>query len=81
MVNKVRQGTPHCVDMIRSGDVQIVFNTTSGGGSISDSFSIRRSCVERNVPCLTELSAAEAFTSVLHSRALSHDRVIRISPL
>jgi carbamoyl-phosphate synthase large subunit len=82
VVNKVRQGSPHCVDMISSGLVQIVFNTTSGGGSISDSFSIRRSCVEQNVPCLTELSAAEAFVKVLQLRAsTTTNENLQVSPI
>jgi carbamoyl-phosphate synthase large subunit len=81
VVNKVRQGPPHCVDMIRSGQIQLVINTTSGSGSISDSFSIRRSCVERNVPCLTELSAADAFIQVLRSRSSEGDHTIHVSPL
>jgi carbamoyl-phosphate synthase large subunit len=78
-INKVRQGHPHCVDLIQSGGIQLVINTTSGAQSISDSFSIRRSSVERNIPCLTEISVADAFVQVLTQSEQSSK--ISISPL
>jgi carbamoyl-phosphate synthase large subunit len=80
-VNKVREGSPHCVDLIRQSQFQMVINTTSGVQSIRDSFSIRRSCVERNIPCLTELSAAEAFISVLKRRSSQRESEINVAPL
>lgn len=65
VVKKVHEGRPHCVDRIRSGDVAMVFNTTSGRQSIEASFGIRRSCVDFSVPCLTESDAARAFLLAL----------------
>lgn len=67
-INKVRQGSPHCVDIILAGQTQLVINTTSGARSTADSFSLRRSCTEKNIPCLTEMAAAQAFLQVLASR-------------
>ncbi len=59
-VKKVHEGRPHCVDRIRSGQVDLVINTTSGRQSLEASFSIRRSCTDFGVPCVTESHAAEA---------------------
>ena len=59
-IKKVHEGRPHCVDRIRSGQVNLVINTTSGGQSLEASFSIRRSCTDFGVPCITESHAAEA---------------------
>ena len=59
-VKKVREGRPHCVDRIRSGQIILVINTTSGRRSIETSFSIRRSCLDQGVPCITESEAAKA---------------------
>ena len=59
-VKKVREGRPHCVDRIRSGKVAFVINTTSGRHSIDISFSIRRSCLDYGVPCITESEAAKS---------------------
>lgn len=64
-VKKVLQGRPHCVDRIISGKVALVFNTTSKSSSIQSSFSIRRSCIDHNIPCLTEAHAIKAFIMAL----------------
>jgi carbamoyl-phosphate synthase large subunit len=48
------------VSMIRSGEVQLVVNTPSGGGARADGASIRTTCVVHAVPCLTTLSAGFA---------------------
>ena len=64
-VKKVLQGRPHCVDRILSGKVALVFNTTSKNSSIQSSFSIRRSCIDHNIPCLTEAHAIQAFVMAL----------------
>lgn len=64
-VRKVYEGRPHSVDRIRSGKVSLVINTTSGRLAILDSFSIRRSCIDYFIPCLTETDAAEAFVMAL----------------
>ena len=65
-VRKVHEGRPHCVDRIRSGQVAFVINTTSGRRSIEISFSIRRSCLDYGVPCITESEAAKAVVFALH---------------
>lgn len=59
-VRKVYEGRPNCVDRIRTGKVSIVINTTSGRKAIQDSFSIRRSCIDYAIPCVTESDVAEA---------------------
>jgi len=76
-VKKVIEGRPHCVDRILSNEVQLVINTTQGSRSILDSFSIRRSCVDKNVPCITEISAAKALVVALATP--SHE--VSVSPL
>ncbi|MCO5114271.1 MAG: carbamoyl-phosphate synthase large subunit [Bdellovibrionaceae bacterium] len=67
-VKKVHEGRPHCVDRIRSGEVCLVINTTSGKQSIDASFSIRRSCIDYSIPCLTESDAAQAFLLALQNQ-------------
>ena len=67
-VNKVLEGRPHCVDRIRSGEVAMVINTTYGKDSIKASYSIRRSCLDFSVPCLTESEAAKAYVLALRQK-------------
>jgi len=64
-VRKVHEGRPHCVDRIRSGQVALVINTTSGRQALETSFSIRRSCIDFGVPCITEDHAAEVLLLAL----------------
>ncbi len=67
-VKKVHEGRPHCVDRIRSGRVDLVINTTSGREALEASFSIRRSCTDFAVPCITEDHAAEALMLAMNKK-------------
>ncbi len=59
-VNKVIEGRPHIVDHIKNGDVQLVVNTTFGEKEISQSYSIRRESLIKNVPYFTTIAASRA---------------------
>jgi carbamoyl-phosphate synthase large subunit len=59
-INKVAEGSPHCVDAIRAGKVAMVINTPQGFGPQQDSFSIRRSALECRVAYFTTIAGAEA---------------------
>ena len=59
-VNKVFEGRPHIVDLMKNGDVQLIFNTTEGRQSHLDSYSIRRTALDQKIPCYTTASAARA---------------------
>jgi carbamoyl-phosphate synthase large subunit len=59
-INKVKEGRPHCVDMIKSDEISLVFNTTFGAQSIIDSFSIRRTALVYNIAYFTTIAGAEA---------------------
>ena len=60
VVNKVQEGSPHIVDALQEGSIALVINTTEGAQSVEDSFSIRRSALERQVPYFTTIAGAEA---------------------
>ncbi len=60
IVNKVLEGSPHIVDALQAGSIDLVINTTEGAQSIQDSFSIRRSSLECQVPYFTTVAGAEA---------------------
>jgi len=59
-VNKVREGRPHIVDMIKNGEIDLVINTTSSKKAISESYSIRRATLTFNIPYTTTLAGAKA---------------------
>ncbi|MEA2200692.1 MAG: carbamoyl-phosphate synthase large subunit [Solirubrobacteraceae bacterium] len=56
-LNKIGEGSPHVVDWIERGDVDLVVNTPTGSGARTDGYEIRRAAVMHGIPCLTTLSA------------------------
>jgi len=58
--NKVREGRPHIVDMIKNGEIDLIVNTTEGKQAIVESLSIRAEAVRRRVTYYTTLGAALA---------------------
>ena len=59
-VNKVVEGRPHIVDMLKNDEIQVVFNTTEGTQAIADSSMIRRTALRHNVYCTTTIAGALA---------------------
>ncbi len=64
-VNKVTEGRPHIVDMIKNDEVTLVINTTEGRQSIADSFSIRRNALQRKIYFTTTLAGGQAVCEAL----------------
>ncbi|HWW91036.1 MAG TPA: carbamoyl-phosphate synthase large subunit [Solirubrobacteraceae bacterium] len=56
-LNKIGEGSPHVLDWIERGDVDLVVNTPTGFGARTDGYEIRRAAVMHGIPCLTTLSA------------------------
>jgi carbamoyl-phosphate synthase large subunit len=56
-INKIGEGSPHVVDWMENGDVDLVVNTPTGSGARTDGWEIRRAAVARGIPALTTLSA------------------------
>src|SRR5579872_3357683 len=59
-VNKVREGRPHIVDMIKNDEIDLIVNTTEGKQAVRESNSIRREAVHRRVTYYTTLAAGLA---------------------
>jgi carbamoyl-phosphate synthase large subunit len=68
-LNKLGEGSPHVLDWIERGDVDLVVNTPTGVGARTDGWEIRRAAVMHGIPCLTTLSAG-----VSAARAISSAR-------
>jgi len=66
-VNKVREGRPHIVDMIKNGEIDLIVNTTEGKQAINESESIRAEAVRKAVTYYTTLGAA-----IATCRAIEH---------
>ncbi len=64
-INKVTEGRPHIVDMIKNGEISYIINTTEGRHAIADSFSIRREALQHAISYSTTVAGAEAVLSAL----------------
>ena len=64
-VNKVREGRPHVVDMIKNQEISFIVNTTEGKQAIRESHSIRAAAVSHKVTYYTTMPAAKATCDVL----------------
>ncbi len=60
VINKVIEGRPHIVDLIKNKEIHFVINTVSGAQAQKDSFSIRQSALQYKVPFTTTISGALA---------------------
>jgi len=58
IINKVAEGRPHIVDLIKNREIHFIINTVSGTQAQRDSFSIRQSALQYNVPFTTTISGA-----------------------
>ncbi|OYD06644.1 carbamoyl-phosphate synthase large subunit [Paludifilum halophilum] len=75
-IHKLKEGSPHILDLIRQGKVDLVVNTwTRGGTPERDGFRIRREAVEHEVACLTSLDTVEALLSTLASIYLTAEPI------
>jgi carbamoyl-phosphate synthase large subunit len=66
-VNKVSQGSPHVVDMILEGRINLILNTPLGRMTHSDGAQIRQAAMKMDVPLLTTLSAAVAAVEAIRA--------------
>jgi carbamoyl-phosphate synthase large subunit len=65
VVNKVREGSPHIVDMLGRGEIVMVINTPEGWAPVMDSKSIRIVANEMRIPTYTTIAAGRAVTEAL----------------
>ncbi len=67
-INKVLEGRPHVVDLIKNGELVFIVNTTEGRAAIADSFSIRREALQGRVTYTTTVAGARALVNSLDHR-------------
>ncbi|NOQ70216.1 MAG: carbamoyl-phosphate synthase large subunit, partial [Gammaproteobacteria bacterium] len=70
-VNKVHEGRPHIVDMIKNGDIALIINTTEGKKAIHDSYTIRSSALQHKVSYTTTIAGANATVRALDYLAVN----------
>ncbi len=78
-INKMLEGRPHIVDLIKNGEMNYIVNTTEGKQAIADSYLIRRAGLQKKVPYTTTI--AGAFASCAALRDQDRDAVESIQSL
>ncbi|MGD8839460.1 MAG: carbamoyl-phosphate synthase large subunit [Gammaproteobacteria bacterium] len=69
-VNKVKEGRPHIVDMIKNDEIVLIVNTTEGRSAIADSYTIRREALMHAVCYTTTLSGGRATCQAMAHREI-----------
>jgi carbamoyl-phosphate synthase large subunit len=59
-INKIGEGSPHVVDWIERGDVDLVINTPVGTGARADGYEIRTAAIVHGIPCITTMAGGIA---------------------
>jgi len=78
-VNKVAEGRPHIVDMIKNDEFKLIINTTDGKKAIADSSAIRRAALRHKVTYTTTMSGGEAICLAL--KESDSTNVVRLQDL
>ncbi len=77
-VNKVYEGRPHIVDLIKDGEIALVINTTQGQQAVRDSYSLRRTALLSRIPYYTTIAGARA---MVHALERLHRGALDVAPL
>jgi len=81
-LNKIGEGSPHVVDWIERGHVDLVVNTPTGVGARTDGREIRRAAVAHGIPCLTTLAAGvSAARAIARARRAGEPEVLCLQEL
>jgi carbamoyl-phosphate synthase large subunit len=80
-VNKVHDGSPHVVDWIERGDVDLVINTPTGTAARADGYEIRRAAVARGVPCITTIAGGMAAARAIAAARVGAPPVVSLQEL
>jgi len=67
-INKVLEGRPHIVDLMKNKEISLVINTTEGRESITDSASIRRTALDQKICSSTTIEGARAICKVIENQ-------------
>ncbi len=72
-INKVAEGRPHVVDMMKNGEIAFIVNTTEGRQAIADSYSIRREALQHRITYTTTIPGGLA---IVHSLEHEHSPAV-----
>ncbi|HXO08709.1 MAG TPA: ATP-grasp domain-containing protein, partial [Solirubrobacteraceae bacterium] len=80
-INKIGEGSPHVVDWIERGAVDLVINTPVGTGARADGYEIRSAAVARGIPCITTMAGGVAAARAIAAARRGEPEVVSLQEL
>ncbi len=80
-INKIGEGSPHVVDWIERGDVDLVINTPVGTGARADGWEIRAAAVAHRIPCITTMAGGMAAARAIASARRGEPSVVSLQEI
>jgi carbamoyl-phosphate synthase large subunit len=80
-INKIGEGSPHVVDWIERGAVDLVINTPVGTGARADGYEIRSAAVARGIPCVTTMAGGMAAARAIAAARRGEPEVVSLQEL
>ncbi|MFL5824212.1 MAG: carbamoyl-phosphate synthase large subunit [Solirubrobacteraceae bacterium] len=80
-INKIGEGSPHVVDWIEDGQVDLVVNTPVGTGARTDGYEIRTAAISRGIPCITTMAGAMAAARAISAARRGAPEVISLQEI
>jgi carbamoyl-phosphate synthase large subunit len=80
-LNKIGEGSPHVVDWIDNGDVDLVINTPTGTAARTDGYEIRRAAIARGIPCITTIAGGFAASRAIAAARHGDPAVVSLQEL
>jgi carbamoyl-phosphate synthase large subunit len=80
-INKIGEGSPHVVDWIERGDVELVINTPVGTGARADGYEIRTAAIARGIPCITTMSGGIAAARAISAARRGEPEVLSLQEI
>jgi carbamoyl-phosphate synthase large subunit len=80
-LNKIGEGSPHVVDWIERGAVDIVINTPVGTGARTDGYEIRSAAIARGIPCITTMAGGMAAARAISAARRGDPEVLSLQEI
>jgi carbamoyl-phosphate synthase large subunit len=80
-INKIGEGSPHVVDWIERGEVDLVINTPIGTGARVDGYEIRASAIARGIPCITTMAGGMAAARAIAAARRGEPEVLSLQEI
>ncbi len=80
-INKIGEGSPHVVDWIERGEVDLVINTPVGTGARADGYEIRSAAIARGIPCITTMAGGMAAARAIASGRRGEPEVVSLQEI